>query len=174
MCVRALGGVPLTLPVSHREPLGLNLEPVAGQPERQPEPPSGSLRFFPFSTPRYTTAALVLSQSRQHKRLPLSHCISFFSVRWAEAIGVHWTPCCFSVRLLSKTCFCWRPVNVPSSVKIKCSTWTALCHAFQTLDNQRQRQSSLHLIIIINWLTRHLWCHIMHSSEFFATQQHCC
>lgn len=38
MYVCVLGGLPLTLPLSLREPLRLNLEPVAGQPEQQPEP----------------------------------------------------------------------------------------------------------------------------------------
>lgn len=46
------------------------------------------------------------------------------SVRWDEAIWVHWTLYCFSgiVRLLSKTCFYRQPVNLPSSLKIKYST----------------------------------------------------
>lgn len=44
VCVH-VGGVLLTLPVSHRVPLRLNIEPLAGQPEQQPEPSGAGFSY---------------------------------------------------------------------------------------------------------------------------------
>lgn len=78
-----------------------------------------------FPTPRYLRllhhycfSPLSVTSTREASSFSL-YFLFLREMRWG-----HWSSLnsVLFLRLSCKTCFCWRPVNLPSSVKIKCNT----------------------------------------------------